>query len=572
MSYRGWVLLLVGSLAAGLVVGGRLDVRTVHADPTPGTVIQVPILGWIGNSGQGVDLLIEVQNAGDRDTRVRLDLYGDYSGFCEPQSTTRGKYECSGVLRPGSAWVWSQAQIPSWAVSGILYAVPLTCPSTGSWDVPLAAEVVRKGPGVPDEFVDVSAAYSGVSQAMEGVADPVFGGFSYYAPIVFANRDGFNSWLYIQNSGSQCTSVELWFKQQDDCINAQICDVPALAPGETYRFNASDCVGPSFRGSVWIRTSQPTGVVVDHVGSDVFMSYIAKPADVVDPQTGRRSWGSQVAYGPLIYREQQGWDTFLAVQNLSSVNSAKVKVYFLDNGGGIITSLVDWVCPRGMQFFSLPAINNLPGNYTGQVRVESQDSFAVGGPPVNATNIAAIAQLIKYDGPARQQALEAIAYNLFPEFQAFDWQTGETQAWNVSRIAIPSFTRRSAQVTTELAIENVVPQPGFTDFAIYIYDQNGLVDFVCEKLNEKQTEYINLDDWGIINPGFRGSAVISATYWQHYSGTRNVVGLAAVKIERSNTVLGQDIPGDESAGSEGFPIQGPFRFAGPFAPRCPGQP
>jgi hypothetical protein len=572
MRYGRWVMLLVVSLAAGVIVGGRPAVQTVYADPTPGTVIQLPILGWIGNSGQGVDLLIEVQNAGDRDTRVRLDLYGEYSGFCEPQSTTRGKYECSGVLQPGSAWVWSQAQIPSWAVSGILYAVPLNCPSTDSWDVPLAAEVVRRGPGVPDAFVDVSAAYSGISPGMEGVADLIFGGFSYYAPIVFANRDGFNSWLYIQNSGSECTSVELWFKQQDDCINAQICDVPALAPGETYRFNASDCVGSNFQGSVWIRTSQPAGVVVDQVGNDVLMSYDGKAADVSDPETGRQSWGSLVAYGPLIYREQQGWDTLLAVQNLSSVNFAKVKVYFLDNGGGIITSLVDWVCPRGMQSFFLPAINNLPGNYTGQVRVESQDSFAVGGPMVSATNITAVAHLIKYDGPARLQALEAIAYNLFPEFQSYDWQTGQNQTWNVGRIAIPSLMRRSSHVTTELAIENVVPQPGFTDFAVYIYDQNGLVDFVCEKLNEKQTEYINLDDWRIINPGFRGSAVISATYWQHYSGTQDVVGLAAVKIERSDAVLGQDIPGDESAGSEGIPIQGPFRFSGPFAPRCPGQP
>ena len=96
----------------------------------------------------------------------------------------------------------------------------------------------------------------------------------------------------------------------------------------------------------------------------------------------------------------------------------------------------------------------------------------------------------------------------------------------------------SLGIQTELAIQNVVPKPGFTDFAIYLYDQNGLLDYVCEKLNEKQVEYIDLSTWGWVQPGFKGSAVISATFWEHdvFGGNgqflRNVVGLAALKIER----------------------------------------
>jgi len=91
-------------------------------------------------------------------------------------------------------------------------------------------------------------------------------------------------------------------------------------------------------------------------------------------------------------------------------------------------------------------------------------------------------------------------------------------------------------------------------------------------------EYINLATWGFINPGFRGSAVISATFWEHevFDGNggfvRNVVGLAAVSVERVGSVLGDPIPGDESAGTESVPIPGPFQFLGPAAPTCPGQP
>jgi hypothetical protein len=152
----------------------------------------------------------------------------------------------------------------------------------------------------------------------------------------------------------------------------------------------------------------------------------------------------------------------------------------------------------------------------------------------------------------------------------------------VGVIGIPSFLkdRQATGVTTELAIQNVVPKPGFTDFALFIFDQHGLLDFLCEKLNEKQVEYINLANWGYINPGFKGSAVISAVFWEHdvFSGhgqfVNNILGLAAVSIERSGALQGEDIPGDEAAGSEGFPIlETEFAFGGPaMGPHCAGVP
>ena len=67
---------------------------------------------------------------------------------------------------------------------------------------------------------------------------------------------------------------------------------------------------------------------------------------------------------------------------MSGVTAAKVKVYFLDRSGDIITTLVDWVCPRGSQTFFLPVIFDLPGNWVGSVRVESQEWFTPGNPLV----------------------------------------------------------------------------------------------------------------------------------------------------------------------------------------------
>jgi subtilisin-like proprotein convertase family protein len=162
----------------------------------------------------------------------------------------------------------------------------------------------------------------------------------------------------------------------------------------------------------------------------------------------------------------------------------------------------------------------------------------------------------------------------------------------VGLIAIPSLLKDldATGVSSELAITNVVPKPGFTDFAIFIYDQNGLLDYVCEKLNEKQVEYINLQSWGYINNGFKGSAIISAVFWEHevFDDTgffiRNLVGLGAVIVERSGTRLGEEIAGDEAAGARGIPFRQQdldgdgnleegdfrFRFQGPLPPACPG--
>ncbi|RME44927.1 MAG: hypothetical protein D6791_12040 [Chloroflexi bacterium] len=451
----------------------------------------------------------------------------------------------------------------------------------------------------------VVSAYSGIAGNMLGAADPVFGGgqtgFMFYAPLLYADQDGLNSWIYIQNAGLECTSVEIWLKQQGECIRSTIDEIPALAPGETYQYNVSDLMGPFWQGNAWIRTSVPAAIVVDNWSNEVLMTYHGKPAELnftFDPNAAFFTAGSQVNYGPLIYREHQGWNTNIQVQNLSSVVNAKVKVYFLDNSGDIIKTVVDWICPRGTQTFPLAVIDGLPGNWVGSVRVESQEWWSPGDPEVPPPNIVSIAELIRWDGPAQTVLLEGVAYNLFPEQQAFDWQIGADPgglASGVGLIGIPSFLNNiggggETGLTTELAIANLVPKPGFTDFAIYIYDQNGLLDYVCEKLNEKQVEYINVaDDWNYINDGFKGSAVISAVFWEHpvFSGTgnfqRNLVGLAAVKVERFNWPLvpstdpADDAPGDQASASEGFPINGPWNWQNPvnfdfegFSVNCPG--
>jgi hypothetical protein len=622
------------ALAAGLVRGLAVP---AHAQPPnnnspSSSQIAVPILNYLANNDI-CETWLEVQNIGDEFTRAALVVWGA-PAFCPPQCAGPLKVECSGLLKPGSTWNFIYSQVPTGAKSGMIYSfsaqqlsavgladdfgfddiiADLMCESlffgvVGDCDdfrrfqiaysqggvfagmpmdiaigEPLAVEVLRRCSDGVEIQNTIASKYGGIEAYEFGVYDPVFGGFSFYAPLLYAAASGFESVVYLQNAGIDCTTVEIWFRQQDDCLRALICEVFTLAPGETFQFSASDCVGPGWLGSAWLRTSQPMAIVVDHIAPSLLMTYAGTPGQLKYSFNGEAFYtpGSFVAYGPLVYSEYQGWDTGIQVQNLSGTLAAKVKVYFLDRSGGIITTLVDWICPRGSQSFFLPAVAGLPGNWVGSVRVESQEWFTPGGPAVGPAGITAVAHLIKYADIQRTSANEALAYNLLQEFEAYDWQLGSGNGGlesGVGLLAVPSLLKdlTNTGVTTELAITNLVPKPGFTDFAIYIYDMNGLIDFVCQKLNEKQVEYIDFQRWGYLPSGFKGSAVISATFWEHDvfdnegNFVRNLVGLSAVIVERTGTILGENIPGDQASGTAAFPIPGPFDFEGPNVPHCPG--
>ena len=571
----------------------------VSAQPPVGARVALPILSFVGSDATN-QTFIQVQNVGSDFTQAIMLVWGD-AGACGPQAVGPFKVECSGLLKPGATWLFVDSQIPQGGKSALVYSFPvdeividgktetvanafcerlfenvvfdadafrrfdmafqqgdlfLGLPTTGGQ--PLAVDVVRLGQGDPSPELLVTGSYSGITTAEAGAWDPVFGSFSYYAPVVYADALGLNSFLYIQNTGNACTTVELWFQEQEACLDANICEIFTLAPGETATFDVNECVGPGFVGSVWIRTSQPAGVVVDHIGQDILMTDKGVAAT-----NALFNAGSEVLFGPLIFREYQGWQSSVTVQNLSGTRFATVKVYFYDESGNVITTIVDWICPRGSQTFFLPVINGLPGRFVGAIRVESLTTFRNAGGLQEFVPIAGVAHLVRYSDPTAAVPLEAISYNLFPEPKAFDWQFGPSGA---GLIGIPSLLKNVAGLSTEIAIQNVNPNPGFTNFAIFIYDDNGLLDFVCETLGSMNVEYINANAWGYLNPGFAGSAVISAVYTNQQGG----FGLTAVSIERVGAILQFDVPGDESSGQEAFPISGEFHFQGQSAPLCPG--
>jgi hypothetical protein len=268
----------------------------------------------------------------------------------------------------------------------------------------------------------------------------------------------------------------------------------------------------------------------------------------------------------------QSWTSQILVQNLDLVDRAKVKVVFHDRSGDIIAAMTDWVCPSRTAAFILPMVHDLPGNWVGSVRVESLSFVDEAGERNDPAHVSALAVYSKRTGEHEPQNTgEAIAFELIPEGASFDWGQGRGDggvASGVGVLAIPSLRKGQSpigdgDVTTEVAITNLVPVNGFTDFTFSILDQNGPVDYVCERLNERQTEYINVATWNYVSPAFRGSAVISAHYWNHElvnsagEPLRELVGLGAVVVQRTCAELGHEVIGDRAAAALAIPLGGP---------------
>lgn len=540
---------------------------THSGPPGPGRRIQLPRIDNLS----GEETWIQAQNLGSQISKIILFTWGDYSGACPPQAPGPLKVECSGLLVPGSAWTFRDTQLPSAARSAVAYSVPAetaddaceeafdTVGLHGAWRVwenrwraglygiggRLAVAVNRRL--TQQNGLTVASAYTGISEHMDGVYDPVFGGYMYYVPVLYRDRDGWNSEIAIQNSGNECTSVEIWYKTQDDCLRSEIHSVPVLSPGESVRVTP-DGLPQGRRGSAWIRASQPLGLVVDQQGNNMLLTSRGVPADSVSAEF---TAGSLVNFAPLLYREYNGWLTRIHVQNLSSTVNAKVKVYFLDEGGDIIQTVLDWICPRGSQTYELESIGNLPGNYVGAIRVESQNWWSPGDPPVDAPNVVSVVNLIDLaEGDA------ALSYNAFTQQQAQGAQT----------VALPLVVKHNTRFgpagepwSSRIAVQNINMNPGSTHFRIDIYDQNGLIESFCQFVNERQIDYIDFDKIGTLPQGFSGSAVIDTACSDQAGGASIVV----VGIEQAPG------EGDLTKGFEAFRIDGSSYMPGPV-PGCPG--
>ncbi len=434
---------------------------------------------------------------------------------------------------------------------------------------PLGVEVHRACPGDATPGIEVTSLYAGTGAHALGSSDAGFGGYRYHAAPLHADDDGLSSSLHVQNAGAQAAAVELWLAASGACDGGAVCRTLAIDPGASAAITIADCAGPGWNGAAWLRSSTPLAVVVDTAGWDTLASFSGVAPGGTTLATGAPvlTTANPALFGPLAYGTAYGWEVDVTVQDLDLAASAEVGVEFLDADGAILSTHVGTVCPRGSTTFRLPLADDRPGhpsNRAGSVRVVSRaPGSGSGGAPAP---IAGVVTLRKYADTGRTEMIEAMAYNLVPDAAAFAWPAGGGEGGAASGspvVVVPGLVKHLDEeysVTSELAITNHVPVAGWTDLAVLLFDQNALVDVFCRRLGAGQTNYVDVQTFGLIPGSFHASALVSATYWEHpvpadaAGPARQLVGLGAVVVRRSGTRLGEDIPGDELAGEAGISL------------------
>jgi hypothetical protein len=541
-------LLMVLVLVIGLL-GGLMSASTVSADPTPGSVIEIPRIDkgdvFATDTENEWDTVIHVQN-------VDLALGGGvvaffwpaWDGTCPSNDPGPCGHACMQLPYNG---VWTlHSQIPSCAQSAIIYSIDAAnfqdaCADAGVWGVDstedwkdwvgdyawnleapfLAVTVDRWGSDPYDEYI-ISSSYTGVADwEMVGPGPP----FKYFAPYVMHNYHDLDTTITIMNSGEWCTSCWIYYKKQGNCEQMKAQHIEAIAPGQAIRIGPgvdadmgfpTPEVGADWLGSAYITCNEPMGVIIDQLSNS--------PAGVVDPPNSlnlgtllsMRGMPYEDAdqtmwYADLLYREISGWDSSIQVQNMTvSSMPTFVTVEFFDKSGDSVFYLGEWVCRNGTATFYLPAIIdlgvNFPFGYEGAAEIESHYQIDYPGGGHGGQPIVAVVDMKKrklWDDGANEWRhtlpgeTQGGAYNAHPLDQKIDaW------AW-----AMPFIAKEQEGVTSRIVIRNNSNCNKISG-VVYLKNETGVVEaqIPVNWLHPKHLVSLDLNYFGQVWPGFVGAA------------------------------------------------------------------
>ncbi len=366
------------------------------------------------------------------------------------------------------------------------------------------------------------AAYKGVPAGRLLPPEP---GVDPAAPVyrVPMPESGASAW--VQNAGWTCATVEILVRPSatgDECGDPPppvACGEPlVLSPGQTRSVAVFRCGSERGTSSLELRSTGPLAVVVDAMAAlDQSMgSYAYNQLDAGD------ALSAPLALPP----EEFFWRNRVLIQNTDSL-PRDLRVQRRDLSGDVFWSTQVMVCPQQVSAVEFPDDMIAPGT-SGSVDVAVL-AGSLGPEPAGITAL-----------------VEHFTLDRWHDRALYPMSRDRAQASPVARngvIAIPRLTR-GAEVNTELMLLNAVDAPGETHVVLYLYDANGLVDFECHGLAEREALHFDARSWRTDLGTGAWSALVSATYWSHEvfdaSGTRigNPVDLKATTTERELVHLG----------------------------------
>ncbi len=541
---------------------------------------------------------VVVQNLGQMPAKAIVLLWTTAAGTAS-DCTGPSRVECSPLLAPGSSWLLPQPAVAGtgsavvFGVGGSALPPILDLPVDDNWAdficetlffsavgdcadyqrfkaawdgrgsfaglpfdklpaVPLGIRVERDcapmGGPAPAELRG-RAAYTGLDAAQLGSWDEAAGAQISAVPLLYGNKAGLNTRLWLQNAGLAAAQVEVWLQGQNDCTGSSRCTTVTVQPGAAALFNPYvDCRLVDWQGSAWLRSTAPIAVLTE---TDVRGSRMADGAPMRQPPLGAEPAASAPAttlFGPVAPFDREGWDVGINVQNQSLSQEAWVDVTFLDNRGAPVSSMDARICAGDTEtfFLSVAEAPKLRLASPGTVRVRSRPPAGRGG--VGAAPIGGVLTAMRYTDPARRTLLEAFSYPLLTDAAVGPWPLGQGRQ-GTGVLALPGLVHRPGPEgeSSQLVLANLAGMPGETVVDVTLFDDKGAVAGTTRRLAAGAVEAIPLADLGV-PVGFRGSATVSAVSWTHRRPDRPADPPAVALAAGALTLVGVDASTGQAPG------------------------
>ncbi len=375
---------------------------------------------------------------------------------------------------------------------------------------PIRATVYRRcDTAEGSEAADLYNARVGVQSLLEPGLEP-FGAdqapWDYHVPLVSAASDGTDPGaeasserLYLQNTGWACATVRIWARPLGGCgVERELASLD-LAPGEQRFVEAGDTRFPELgdvpAGSLRLSSDQRLALVAESRGPNWLAS-----TEILA--------GAEVLNGPLPSVETAaGWSTrlhLLAPADGPPSGTTTLRIAILDASGAPLGEHTQSICPLGSRVIELSELLEPPAAIDAarglRIEVLDQESWA-------PQRVVALVETLRRDGDGR--VLEASRYPLEPDLP-----------WiypGAKLLSLPILTHApgSGLSPATVSLHNANLYPGFTDLALYLFDQNGYVQQTCQRLTAGQTLDVQPAALPLLADGFQGSATISASHWEH---------------------------------------------------------
>ncbi|MDI3340021.1 MAG: DUF4815 domain-containing protein [Sphaerobacter sp.] len=228
------------------------------------------------------------------------------------------------------------------------------------------------------EIVDGYTAIPVGDLGVAGDGGAVLEGQSRWVVPIVQTNNGWNTELVITNVSGKTTSVNATFYAEGGQgfagPSVAILSGETLAAGESVLVDLKEWGFPEGEvGSVW----------VDATNAVVAGAFRAKPSTdmmlttLAQPRTDENDPGATLKYGPLVFRDYNGWNTGINIANLSSSTNQVTVTYYNYAGNAVATETVT-IPPRAMEYVYTPASGN----------------FGVGENQITAVRIAGSAPLV----------------------------------------------------------------------------------------------------------------------------------------------------------------------------------